>query len=371
MADGFFRGKSGFTVVQNGIVRDKNVSMKAKGLYLIIQSYITMPDKKWRKTEFQKMVKEGEKAFESAWNELKSAGYLKIHMYSNGLTWSVEYDLLDEPEPGAHSFYYNGKGEMVRTNLDAAQNVDNFRTPQNGGNGSRTPHFGTNGNGTYGNGTSGDGRDGNGGNNNKDSLSNTDCKALCVTPSLNHSGSEGQTDRKELSTVTMLDPQYRLRNGSIRIITEELKSYNGIPYEWSTDVETMIEAIQVLSEWNEYMDLMEGKDWMVSVYKLTIEALVEMATAEGICEYNGAHVSYAKVIDQINVIYRNYREEEETSSFRFFVDRIVVRFIEIQKETRIMNQKNYLKSLIWTSFSTYKTDWESFFHRNYYLGQRR
>ena len=38
MSDGFFRGKTGFTVVQNGIVRDRDVSMKAKGLYLIIQS---------------------------------------------------------------------------------------------------------------------------------------------------------------------------------------------------------------------------------------------------------------------------------------------------------------------------------------------
>ena len=56
MADGIFRGKSGFTVVQNAIVRDRNVSMKAKGLYLIIQSYITMPDKVWKKSDFLKMV---------------------------------------------------------------------------------------------------------------------------------------------------------------------------------------------------------------------------------------------------------------------------------------------------------------------------
>ncbi len=49
MAEGFFRSKKGFTVIQNEITRDTGISLKAKGLYLIIQAYITMPDKKWQK----------------------------------------------------------------------------------------------------------------------------------------------------------------------------------------------------------------------------------------------------------------------------------------------------------------------------------
>lgn len=118
MADGAFRKKTGFTVVQNSIIRDRDISLKAKGLYLIIQSYITMPDKVWKKSDFRGMVKEGEKAFESAWNEIKNAGYLKVHMFSNGLTWTVEYELLDDPKDGAHSFYYNAKGKLTSTNLD-------------------------------------------------------------------------------------------------------------------------------------------------------------------------------------------------------------------------------------------------------------
>jgi hypothetical protein len=118
MADGAFRKKTGFTVVQNSIIRDRDISLKAKGLYLIIQSYITMPDKVWKKSDFLGMVKEGDKAFESAWNEIKNAGYLKVHMFSNGLTWTVEYELLDDPKDGAHSFYYNAKGELTSTNLD-------------------------------------------------------------------------------------------------------------------------------------------------------------------------------------------------------------------------------------------------------------
>ena len=95
VTDGFFRSKKGFTVVQNEITRDRDISLKAKGLYLVIQANITMPDKRWRKEDFKSMTCEGKKAFDGAWNELKEAGYLKVHMYSNGVTWTVEYELLD------------------------------------------------------------------------------------------------------------------------------------------------------------------------------------------------------------------------------------------------------------------------------------
>lgn len=79
MAEGFFRSKKGFTVVQNEITRDVNISLKAKGLYLVIQAYISMPDKKWTKEDFRNLTKEGKKAFDSAWKELKDFGYLKVH----------------------------------------------------------------------------------------------------------------------------------------------------------------------------------------------------------------------------------------------------------------------------------------------------
>ena len=79
MAEGFFRSKKGFTVVQNEITRDAKISLKAKGLYLVIQAYISMPDKKWTKEDFRNLTKEGKKAFDSAWKELKDFGYLKVH----------------------------------------------------------------------------------------------------------------------------------------------------------------------------------------------------------------------------------------------------------------------------------------------------
>lgn len=115
MADGSFRQKSGFTIVQNSIARDKNISMKAKGLYLIIQSYITMPNRVWLKSDFMEKVQEGQKPFDSAWNELKENGYLKVHITMNGNKFEREYELLDVAAPGAHTFYYNSAGEVTKT----------------------------------------------------------------------------------------------------------------------------------------------------------------------------------------------------------------------------------------------------------------
>lgn len=186
MADGFFRSKKGYTVVQNEITRDRDISLKAKGLYLVIQANITMPDKKWRKEDFQAMTCEGKKAFDGAWNELKEAGYLRVHMYSKGVTWTVEYELLDEAVPGAHTFYYNAQGELTRTNIERAasraekkaneSNADSdieavdFRTPHFGSNGNGYNGSGSNGNGCNGNGNDGIGSNGNGDNNNSNNL---------------------------------------------------------------------------------------------------------------------------------------------------------------------------------------------------------
>lgn len=186
MAEGFFRSKKGFTVVQNEITKDASISLKAKGLYLVIQAYISMPDKIWTKDDFIRLTKEGKKAFESAWQELKDTGYLKVHCMANDGKWRTEYELLDAPQLGAHIYYHNKEGEITSDNLKRAakkqveeikqvQQEEN-RYPLFGSNGSkedRYPPFGSNGNGSNGNGYNGNGNNGcgyngNGGNNNKD-----------------------------------------------------------------------------------------------------------------------------------------------------------------------------------------------------------
>lgn len=118
MINGAFKRKTGFTVVQNGITEDLNVSMKAKGLYLIIQSKITQPNKNWLKKDFEKKICEGEKAFDAAWNELKEKGYLKTTVTRSKGKLCYNYELLDEADYGPHTFYYDEEGNLIKTNLD-------------------------------------------------------------------------------------------------------------------------------------------------------------------------------------------------------------------------------------------------------------
>ena len=191
MAEGFFRSKKGFTVVQNEITRDVNISLKAKGLYLVIQAYISMPDKKWTKEDFRNLTKEGKKAFDSAWKELKDFGYLKVHFMPDNGVWRAEYELLDEPDLGPHTLYHSCDGTVSSNNLTraekkrqadlseeeneqvssenisdpVAEKEENHRYPPFGTNGKddRYPPYGSNANGN-----NGYGSNANGGTNNKD-----------------------------------------------------------------------------------------------------------------------------------------------------------------------------------------------------------
>lgn len=87
-----------FTQVSNHALRDKKLSMKAKGLYSLIQSYITIEGFTLYKATLRKDSKEGRHAFESAWRELKSRGYLVQEQHNAGDgTFYYLYELLDKP----------------------------------------------------------------------------------------------------------------------------------------------------------------------------------------------------------------------------------------------------------------------------------
>lgn len=170
MAEGFFRSKKGFTVVQNEITKDANISLKAKGLYLVIQAYISMPDRKWTKEDFMRLAKEGKKAFDSAWKELKESGYLKVHIMSDNGRWRTEYELLDEPEEGPHTLYHNADGKVTSDNLQRAEKKKNNLVSEEEKD--HYPPFGSNGNHT----------NANGGNNNKDYNIKPDIKTDLSNP---------------------------------------------------------------------------------------------------------------------------------------------------------------------------------------------
>lgn len=98
--DGFFRNKVPFVPISQVVAKDKELSLKAKGLYLLIQSYITIPNFKLYKSYLMSVCVEGQCSFDSAWNELKEKGYLKIYKIakSDAKGFYYEYELLDAAE---------------------------------------------------------------------------------------------------------------------------------------------------------------------------------------------------------------------------------------------------------------------------------
>ena len=99
MNSGKFRSKKTyFTQVSNNALRNQNLSLKAKGLYALINSYITIEGFTLYKSMLIKQSKDGKSAFESTWKELKEAGYLvQYKLKDENGKFYYEYELLDEP----------------------------------------------------------------------------------------------------------------------------------------------------------------------------------------------------------------------------------------------------------------------------------
>ena len=87
-----------FTQVSNAALRDKNLSLKAKGLYAQITMYLSIPDFTLYKSALNNASSDGETSFNTAFNELKKAGYLKIYKMQTPNGFVYEYELLDEPD---------------------------------------------------------------------------------------------------------------------------------------------------------------------------------------------------------------------------------------------------------------------------------
>lgn len=97
-----------FCSLPNSVANDMTLSLKAKGLYLLIQSCIEDPkfDFNHYKPALMAKCKEGSDAFDSTWKELKKAGYLKQHRISHGDSrgFHYEYELLDTAYDSTPSF---------------------------------------------------------------------------------------------------------------------------------------------------------------------------------------------------------------------------------------------------------------------------
>lgn len=134
---GKFRHKVNFAAVSNTALQDSRLSLRAKGLYALIQSYINIPNYDLYKSYLQKSSIEGTRAFDGAWNELKECGYLKQFRIpgSNRGRFEYEYDLLDIPDNTTPSIVnMNHRREETQPEEDTpepAPDANSDRTLQN------------------------------------------------------------------------------------------------------------------------------------------------------------------------------------------------------------------------------------------------
>ena len=90
--------KSNYTVVDNTFIRDMNLSMKAKGLMLLMLSL--PPEWDYSVAGLAAICKEGMTAIRGALKELEDAGYLRRERRNNEKGYFVyEYILTEIPQP--------------------------------------------------------------------------------------------------------------------------------------------------------------------------------------------------------------------------------------------------------------------------------
>ena len=144
--DGKFRKKVSFAAVSNVALRDKNLSLKAKGLYALIQSYITLENFTLYKSYLKSLSTDGLRSFNTAWEELKEFGYLKQLRIRDENGFRYEYELLDEPDtetPATINIKLDGTvsekdqpsdsdtSETIEENDDFSKKSDGNKKPEN------------------------------------------------------------------------------------------------------------------------------------------------------------------------------------------------------------------------------------------------
>lgn len=123
-----------FTQISNEAIRDENLSWKARGILAYIASH--RPDWRVHKSEIMKHSTDKRDSFNSGWDELKKAGYIKgVQVRENGkfkeYVWYVSDDKLyglpetDFPVSGNPEY---GKPTTNNTNNINTNNVNNADT---------------------------------------------------------------------------------------------------------------------------------------------------------------------------------------------------------------------------------------------------
>lgn len=116
--------KKNFTTISNIVIRDKSISLQAKGLFLVLSSL--PPDWKIHKTQVNQFSKDGKSATGRAFEELVKKGLItkKKIFRKNGKFNDVDYTLLPFPDfykKQYKDYLLSEKWNTIKNNLFAAR----------------------------------------------------------------------------------------------------------------------------------------------------------------------------------------------------------------------------------------------------------
>lgn len=294
------------------------LSIKAKGLYSIIQSFISIPGFTLYKNHLMKVAGMGKSSFDKAWKELKCNGYLKQYRIRDINGYVYEYELLDKAD----------------VNTPALQNVR----------------------------LSGE-------------IINLDNQEIETNPTTFNEGSKqiALVNNKIGKTSTILNNKENNTNSYLNnnqsnnqdvcineeIIKSEIINHKSIQYEYANSVDTMKTVIHMLTEWNIFHPNGYSDEIRQDTYEMMNECLIEMATENNIKIYNNKKVSCREVIDRINDNLVFYDDIVLIDSC--FIDEFIDSYIDALKTREITSPLTYMKACLWNSFITFKIQ----FHSNY------
>lgn len=139
---------------------------------------------------------------------------------------------------------------------------------------------------------------------------------------------------------------------------------NGIPKELAFDVPQMTFVIKALTGWNDYIEIC-NHDYPEE-YVLVLKCLIEMCCTLKTMHFGEYAVSYSNVIDQLNRIIHLDKAKYACCTMSSFVDCCIRRYRDASEERKIQIPSNYMKSIIWSAFSEFKTEFEAYVRRTQY-----
>ena len=270
-------------------------------------------------------------------NELKSKGYLFIHVYPGEKGRFVyQYELRPDNSgwDGAYLFYHDRNGHVKSTNLTRNQ-TETAEQPAEKASADHHPNYHPGGNHPSENHCGGN-RGGNIKLNHKEKLINMN---LSISPAAEPPESGGEMDENVLENIVL----------------PALAEHKCVPQAYMAKPALMQTAIHYLTGYDfrqqhPYQTNGVTDDARQSAFGLLNTCLTEMCCATGTQSYRGALVTADKVLAEISCASNGCEED----GLEPYVEDVLDTFLQAITTRKVKNLPQYMKSLLWTSFATYK-----------------